>query len=51
MAGILVGVSAMTGAKRLRNMKHEPGGPFWVEREGTMRWLAIGNTAVAGDVE
>jgi len=34
MAGILVGVSPMTGVERLRNMKHEPGGPFWVEREG-----------------
>jgi len=34
MAGVLVGVSPMTGVERLRNMKHEPGGPFWVEREG-----------------
>jgi hypothetical protein len=34
MAGVIVGVSPMTGVERLRNMKHEPGGPFWVEREG-----------------
>jgi hypothetical protein len=34
MAGIMVNRSAMTGVERLRNMKHEPGGPFWVESEG-----------------
>ena len=34
MAGIMVNLSPMTGVERLRNMKHEPGGPFWVEREG-----------------
>jgi hypothetical protein len=34
MAGIMVNLSPMTGVERLRNIKHEPGGPFWVEREG-----------------
>jgi hypothetical protein len=34
MAGIMVNVSPLTGVERLRNMKHVPGGPFWVEREG-----------------
>ena len=34
MAGVLVGRSAMTGIERLRNMKHAPGGPFWVTRQG-----------------
>jgi hypothetical protein len=29
MAGIMCGVSPMTGIERLRNMKHKPGGPFW----------------------
>jgi hypothetical protein len=29
MAGVLCGVSPMTGIERLRNMKHERGGPFW----------------------
>ena len=34
MAGLMVGLSPMTGVERLRNMKHSPGGPFWIEREG-----------------
>jgi hypothetical protein len=34
MAGIMVGVSPLTGVERLRNLKHAPGGPFWIEREG-----------------
>jgi hypothetical protein len=34
MAGVMVNLSPMTGVERLRNMKHGPGGPFWVEREG-----------------
>jgi hypothetical protein len=34
MAGVLSGVSPMTGIERLRNMKHEPGGPLWVTRQG-----------------
>ena len=33
MAGIMAGISPMTAIERLRNMKHEPGGPLWVERE------------------
>lgn len=33
MAGILCGVSPMTAIERLRNMKHERGGPFWVIRQ------------------
>lgn len=33
MAGVMVGVSPMTAIERLRNMKHESGGPFWKERE------------------
>jgi hypothetical protein len=34
MAGIMVGASPLTGVERLRNLKHAPGGPFWIEREG-----------------
>jgi hypothetical protein len=34
MAGIMVSRSPMTGIERLRNMKHSPGAPFWIEREG-----------------
>jgi len=34
MAGVLAGRSAMTGIERLRNMKHGPGGPLWITREG-----------------
>jgi hypothetical protein len=34
MAGVMCGVSAMTGIERLRNMKHERGGPLWVTRHG-----------------
>ena len=34
LAGVLCGVSPMTGIERLRNMKHEPGGPLWVTRQG-----------------
>jgi hypothetical protein len=33
MAGVLVGVSPMTAIERLRNMKHELGGPLWGELE------------------
>jgi hypothetical protein len=34
MAGVLVGRSPQTGVERLRNMRHEPGGPLWVTRQG-----------------
>ena len=34
MAGVLCGVSPMTGLERLRNMKHDRNGPLWVTREG-----------------
>jgi hypothetical protein len=34
MAGVLCGVSPMTGIERLRNMKHDRGGPLWVTRQG-----------------
>jgi hypothetical protein len=34
MAGILVGVSPMTGIERLRNMKHARGGPLWTKEPG-----------------
>jgi hypothetical protein len=34
MAGVLAGVSPMTAIERLRNMKHEHGGPLWDMREG-----------------
>jgi hypothetical protein len=34
MAGVLCGVSAMTGIERLRNMSHDQDGPFWVTRQG-----------------
>lgn len=34
MAGIMANVSPMTGVERLRNVKHTPNGPFWIEREG-----------------
>ena|SRR3984885_10200385 len=34
MAGVLCGVSPMTGIERLRNMKHDRNGPLWVTREG-----------------
>lgn len=30
MAGAVLGMSSMTAIERLRNMKHAPGGPFWV---------------------
>jgi len=33
MAGVLVGVSPMTAIERLRNMRHEHGGPLWDELE------------------
>jgi len=33
MAGIMVGASPITAIHRLRLMKHEPGGPLWVEKE------------------
>lgn len=32
MSGVLCGKSPMTAIERLRNMKHEPGGPLWVTR-------------------
>jgi hypothetical protein len=34
MAGVLSGVSAMTGIERLRNMKHDRSGPLWATRQG-----------------
>ena len=34
MAGVLRGVSPMTGIERLRNMKHERGGPLWITHQG-----------------
>jgi hypothetical protein len=34
MAGVLCGVSPMTGIERLRNMKHDRSGSLWVTREG-----------------
>ncbi len=34
MAGVMCGVSPMTGLERLRNMKHDQNGPLWVTREG-----------------
>ena len=33
MAGVMVGVSPVTANERLRNMKHEKGGPFWNKAE------------------
>lgn len=33
MAGVMADLSPMTGVERLRNMKHGPGGPLWVERQ------------------
>jgi hypothetical protein len=33
MAGVMVGASPITAIQRLRLMKHEPGGPLWVEKE------------------
>jgi hypothetical protein len=32
MAGVLSGRSPMTGIERLRNMKHDSGGPLWVSQ-------------------
>jgi hypothetical protein len=37
MAGVMVGVSPMTAIERLRNMKHETGGPLWDEAEKRCR--------------
>jgi len=37
MAGVIAGKSPMTAIERLRNIKHEPDGPFWVKREGKYR--------------
>ena len=34
MAGVLCGIRPMTGIERLRNMKHKPGGPLWIDRQG-----------------
>jgi hypothetical protein len=34
MAGVMCGVSPMTGIERLRNMKHDRSGPLWVTSEG-----------------
>jgi hypothetical protein len=34
MAGVMCGVSPMTGIERLRNMKHDRSGPLWVTNEG-----------------
>jgi len=34
MAGAVCGVSPMTAIERLRNMKHDRGGPLWVTRQG-----------------
>jgi len=34
MAGVMCGVSPMTGIERIRNMKHDRGGPLWMTREG-----------------
>jgi hypothetical protein len=34
MAGVLCGVSPMTAIERLRNMKHQRGGPLWATKEG-----------------
>jgi hypothetical protein len=34
MAGVLCGISAMTGIERLRNMKHDRNGPLWATRQG-----------------
>ena len=31
MAGVMMGISPMTAIERLRNMRHEPGGPLWSE--------------------
>ena len=38
MAGILAGVSPMTGIGRLRNMKHTQGGPLWKKEPGGMKY-------------
>src|SRR4029077_3646573 len=37
MAGVLCGVKAMTGIERLRNMKHDRNGPFWVTHQGNYK--------------
>jgi hypothetical protein len=34
MAGVMCGLSPMTGIERLRNMKHDRSGPLWVTSEG-----------------
>lgn len=34
MAGVMCGVSPMTGIERLRNIKHDRSGPLWVTSEG-----------------
>jgi hypothetical protein len=34
MAGVMCGVSPMTGIERLRNMKHDRSGPLWMTSEG-----------------
>ena len=33
MAGAMVNISPMTSIQRLRNMKHDAGGPFWSHKE------------------
>jgi|ERR1700733_660735 len=36
MAGVLCGVSPMTGIERLRNLKHDRSGALWIVREGNL---------------
>jgi hypothetical protein len=36
MAGVLCGISPMTGIERLRNMKHDRRGALWTVREGNL---------------
>jgi hypothetical protein len=47
MSGIMVGASPITAIQRLRLMKHEPGGPLWVEKENWVDYNGKSNEVPA----
>ena len=46
MAGVLCGVSAMTGIERLRNMKHDSSGPLWRIEPGGHQYCPCGRCSI-----
>lgn len=47
MAGVMVGASPITAIQRLRLMKHEPGGPLWVEKQSWVDYNGKSNEVSA----